>query len=68
MPLKDVYSNLKTAIISTTTTKIDAKLDKAVKSIASYKTQSGRNGYIELVRSLVSKTADVQISKHKLLF
>ena len=62
MPLKDVYSNLKTAIISTTTTKIDAKLDKAVKSIASYKTQSGRNGYIELVRSLVSKTTDIQIS------
>lgn len=62
MALKDVYSKLKTAIVSTSTSKIDAKLDSAVKSITSYKTQSGRNGYIELVRSLVSKTADVQIS------
>ena len=62
MPLKDIYSKLKTTIVSTTTSKIDAKLDDAVKSITSYKTQSGRNGYIELIRSLVSKTADVQIS------
>lgn len=62
MPLRDTFSKLKTAIVSTTTSKIDSKLDKAVKSIATYKSQSGRNGYIELVRSLISKTGDVNIA------
>ncbi len=62
MPLKDTFSKLKTAIVSTSTSKIDAKLDKAVKSITNYKSQSGRNGYIELVRSLISKSADVKVS------
>ena len=58
----DVLSKLKTTIVQTQTKKIDAKLDQAVKDIVSYKSHSGRNGYIDLVRSLVSKTADVKIS------
>lgn len=62
MQLKDTFSKLKTAIVSTSTSKIDVKLDKAVKSITNFKSQSGRNGYIELVRSLISKSADVNVS------
>lgn len=59
--LKDIFSDLKTSILGTTTTSIDVKLDNAVKDIVSYKSQSGRNGYIELVKSLISKTSNVQI-------
>jgi hypothetical protein len=58
----DILNKLKTTIVQTQTRKIDAKLDQAVKDISAYKSHSGRNGYIELVRSLISKTADVQIS------
>lgn len=69
MPLKDIFSKLKTSIIGTSTVKIDKKLDQAVKNIVAYKSQSGRNGYIELVRSLISKGAsDVQIASSGGLF
>jgi len=64
-PLKAVQATLnklKTTIVRTQTSKIDAKLDQAVKDIISYKSNSGRNGYINLVKSLISKTADVKIS------
>jgi len=55
MGLKDNFQKLKLNIIGTKTTDIDSKLDQAVKDIVSYKSQSGRNGYISLVRSLISK-------------
>ena len=61
-PIANTLNKLKTTIINTNTGKIDAKLDDAVKDILSYKSHSGRNGYIELVKSLISKTADVKIS------
>lgn len=60
--LKGLFSDLKTSILGTTTTNIDVKLDTAVKDIVSYKSQSGRNGYIELVKTLINKTSDVQLS------
>ena len=55
MSLTDTFQKLKLNIIGTKTTDIDAKLDKAVRDIVSYKSNSGRNGYIDLVRSLISK-------------
>ena len=58
----DTLNKLKTTIIQTQTKKIDAKLDKAVRDIVQLKSHSGRNGYLELVRSIISKTADVKIS------
>ena len=58
----DMLNKLKSTVIQTQTKKIDAKLDKAVQDIVSYRNNSGRNGYIELVKNLISKTADVQIS------
>lgn len=60
--VKDTLQSLKSTIIKTQTSDIDARLDNAVKDIISYRANSGRNGYIELVRSLISKTADVKIS------
>lgn len=60
--INNILNKLKTTIVQTQTKKIDAKLDQAVKDIVSYRSHSGRNGYIELVRSLISKTADVKIS------
>ncbi len=60
--IANILNKLKTTIVQTQTKKIDDKLDQAVKDIVAYKSHSGRNGYIELVRSLVSKTADVKIS------
>jgi len=57
-----VLDKLKSTIIQTKTHKIDAKLDKAVADIVSYRSNSGRNGYIDIVRNLISQNADVQIS------
>ncbi len=57
MALKDDFQKLKLAIVGTKTTDIDAKLDQAVADITDYKSQSGRNGYIDLVRSLISKSS-----------
>lgn len=56
MPLKDVFNKLKTTIVGTNTSDIDAKLDGAVRDITAYRSQIGRNGYIELVKNLISKT------------
>lgn len=55
MSIRDTYQNLKSVIVGTKTTNIDKKLDLAIKDITSYKTNSGRNGYIDLVKSLISK-------------
>jgi hypothetical protein len=60
--IANTLNKLKNTVINTQTSKIDAKLDSAVKDIISYKSHSGRNGYIDLVKSLISKTADVKIS------
>jgi len=61
MPLKDAFSKLKDTIVGTTTTKIDVTLDKAVRDIISYKSNTSRNGYIDLVKNLISKTSDINI-------
>lgn len=58
----NTLDKLKNTIVQTQTKKIDAKLDKAVKDIVSYKSNSGRNGYVNMIRHLISKTADVKIS------
>lgn len=62
MSVIDTLSNLKTAIIGTKTTNIDLKLDKAVSDISSFKSHSGRNGYIDLVKSVISKSTNSSIS------
>ena len=54
--LTDLYAQLKSTIVGTTTQKTDAVLDKAVKDIVSYKSHSGRNGYIDLVRTVIAKS------------
>ena len=51
MSLRDTFSKLKTSIVGTKTSGIDAKLDSAVRDIISYKSNSGRNGYIDLVKN-----------------
>jgi len=61
MPLKDIFSKLKTSIVGTKTKDIDTKLDKAIKDISAYRSQASRNGYIELVRSLIAKTSQVDL-------
>jgi len=56
--LSDLYADLKSTIVGTKTQKIDAKLDQAVKDIISYKSNSGRAGYIELVKAVISKSTN----------
>ena len=60
--LADTLAKLKSTIVQTSTQRIDAKLDQAVKDIVKYKSHTGRNGYIDLVKDLISKTADVKLS------
>jgi hypothetical protein len=60
--LRNTFGNLKSSIVGTTTSNIDAKLDLAVKDIISYKSNSNRNSYIELIKSLISKNANLDIN------
>ena len=53
--LGDLYNQLKQSIVGTKTQQIDNSLDKAVKDIVGYKSHSGRNGYIDLVKSIIGK-------------
>ena len=55
--LTDLYTQLKSTIVGTKTQKTDDELDTAVKDIISYKSHSGRNGYIDLVRTVIAKSA-----------
>jgi len=61
MGLQDVFSKLKNAVIGTKTTTIDNSLDRAVRDIAAYKTQSGRLGYIELLTNLINKQSSASV-------
>lgn len=62
--LKDTYSKLKTQIVGTKTSDIDTKLDQAVRDIISYKSNSGRNGFIDLVKSLISKGGSMELTSN----
>ena len=64
MSLMDTFSKLKTSIVGTKTSGIDAKLDQAVRDIVSYKSNSGRNGYIDLVKSLISKGGTLDVGQN----
>jgi len=61
MPLSDTFDKLKSSVLGVKTTKIDKTLDKAVRDISMYKSQSGRNGYIDLVRSVIAKSGQIDI-------
>jgi hypothetical protein len=63
-PLKDIYDKLKTTIIGTRTSDVDAKLDSAVKDIVSFRSNVGRNGYIDLIRNLISKSGAGDLSQN----
>jgi len=54
--VSDIINKLTTDVVGTKTSNIDAKLDSALKDIVSYRAQNGRNSYIELVKSLVTKS------------
>jgi len=62
LPLKDIYDKLKTTVVGTKTSDIDTKLDNAVRDIVSFRTNIGRNGYIDLVKNLIAKTATGDLS------
>lgn len=59
--IEDLYNKLKVSIMGTKTQKIDSKLDAIVKDISNYRKNSGRNGYIELVRNVIAQTGSVKI-------
>lgn len=61
MPLSDTFDKLKSSVLGVKTTKVDKRLDKAVRDISMYKSQSGRNGYIDLVRSVIAKSGQIDI-------
>lgn len=54
--IKDIFSRLKSDIVGTKTSNIDAKLDSALSNIISYRQQDHRNSYIELIKTLASKS------------
>lgn len=66
--IEDLFGKLKQTIMGTQTQKIDAKLDKMVKDISTYRQNSGKSGYLDLVKNLISKTASIQIGSTGGLF
>jgi len=65
--IKDTFTKLKSSIVGTKTTTIDDRLDQAVRDITSFKSQSGRLGYIELLKSLISKQGNDIVNTTKLI-
>ena len=55
--ISSLFNQLKSSIVGTKTASIENSLDKAVKDIVSYKSHSGRKGYIDLVRTVIAKSS-----------
>jgi len=55
--VSDLFNQLKSFIVGTKTSEVDKDLDNAMKDIISYKSHSGRNGYIDLVRTVIAKSS-----------
>ena len=55
--LSNIYNQLKSVVVGTKTQNIDSILNKAVKDIVDYKSNSGRNGYIDLIKTVISKSS-----------
>ena len=55
--LSNLYGQLKNIVVGTKTSNIDKILDKAVKDIVNYKSNSGRTGYIDLIKTVISKSS-----------
>jgi hypothetical protein len=64
MGLNDVFNQLKLGVVGTKTSSIDQKLDHAVKDILQYKSNSGRLGYIDLMKNIISKSASQTLSNN----
>jgi len=54
--VSDLFAQLKASVVGTKTQKVDKALDKAVKDIIAYKSNSGRAGYIDLVKTVLAKS------------
>jgi len=67
MSIKDTFTKLKTSIVGTKTVSIDTSLDNAIKDISAFKNQSGQMGYIELLKSLISKQSDFNLGSQKFM-
>jgi len=51
------FNDIKSLLIGVKTTNIDNKLDTSIKDILSYRSNSGRVGYIDYLQTLISKSA-----------
>ncbi len=64
----DRFNKLKQIVVGTKTSDIDNKLDSTIKDISLYRSKSGSNGYIELVRNIISKQGLNQLGHNSGLF
>jgi len=53
--VKDTFYKIKSSILGVKTSNIDSRLDQVVKDISKYRNKSGRVGYIDLVKTVISK-------------
>ena len=51
------FNDIKSILIGVKTAKIDDKLDDSIKDILSYRSNSGRAGYVDYLQTLISKSA-----------
>lgn len=56
--ISDVFNNLKTSIIGTKTSEIDAQIDSAFKNIKNISSSTDRNQYIDVMKDVVSKVGE----------
>jgi hypothetical protein len=55
--LKGAFDKLKQKVLGVSTTNIDTKLDAAVNDILAYKSNAKINGYLDIVQTLIAKSA-----------
>lgn len=52
------YEDIKSLIVGVKSTNTDGELDDAIKDILSYRSNSGRVGYVDYLQTLIAKSAD----------
>jgi len=58
MDFEKTYNNIKSLLVGVKTNEIDDELDNSIEDILSYRSNSGRVGYVDYLQTLISKSAN----------
>jgi len=57
MDFKKTFDDLKSSLIGVKSSEVDSDLDKSIEDILTYRSNSGRVGYIDYLQTMISKSA-----------